>query len=100
MAALSFGAAPPGGEVKVVASEKGFRPSSLSVRKGDTVRLLLTTADQEHCFAIDAFRIEKRIVPGKTTVVDLSPDKVGSFPFHCCLEEGPQAIHGELRVTE
>ena len=64
------------------------------------MRLTLSTADDEHCFALDAFRLEKRIVPGRSTVVDLTPEKPGSFPFYCCLEKGPQAIRGELRVTE
>jgi cytochrome c oxidase subunit 2 len=100
VAILALGASAPSGEVKVVASREGFRPSSLSVRKGETLRLLLSTADEEHCFALDALRVEKRIVPGKTTIVDVTPEKAGSFPFHCCLEEGPRAIRGELRVTE
>jgi cytochrome c oxidase subunit 2 len=100
VAVLALAASAPTGEVKVVASRQGFRPSSLSVRKGETLRLLLSTADDEHCFALDAFRVEKRIVPGKTTVIDVTPDRIGSFPFHCCLEEGPRTIRGELRVTE
>jgi hypothetical protein len=34
----------------------------VNVRKGQPVRLLLSSADGEHCFALDAFRIEKRVV--------------------------------------
>jgi hypothetical protein len=88
------------GSVKVVASREGFHPAIVSVHKGETVHLVLSTADVEHCFAIDVLRIEKRLVPGKTVVLDLSADRAGLFPFHCCLEEGPEAIRGELRVTE
>src|SRR5579862_1874497 len=92
---LLLGPSPPADSVKLVASKEGFRPEVLTVRRGETLRILVTTADVEHCFALDAFRIEKRILPGKTVQVDVTPDKSGSFPFHCCLEEGPQAIKGE-----
>jgi heme/copper-type cytochrome/quinol oxidase subunit 2 len=95
-----LGAASQTGSVKVVASKDGFRPSQITIRKGEAIRLVLSTADDEHCFALDALRIEKRLVPGKTVNVDIGLEKVGSFPFHCCLEQGPDAIHGEIRVTE
>ena len=86
----------------MTASHEGFRPRIINVRKGETVRLVLGTADGEHCFAVDAFRIEKRILPGRTTSVDLTPDRVGSFPFYCCLESGQAAEveQGRLIVTE
>ena len=63
----------------------------INVRKGQPVRLLLSSADGEHCFALDALRIEKRIVPGKATVLDLTLDRSGTFPFYCCLESGAAA---------
>lgn len=72
--------------IEVVASRQGFQPRVVNVRRGQPVRLLLTTADVDHCFALDALRVEKRIVPGKTTVLDLMPDRSGTFPFYCCLE--------------
>lgn len=101
VAALPMAAAAPAqDEVEVVAAREGFRPKALKVRKGETVRLLLTTTDEEHCFAVDAFRVEKRIVPGKTTTLDLTPDRVGSFPFYCCLEPASEAMRGRLVVAE
>ena len=86
----------------MTASHEGFRPRVLNVRKGETVRLVLGTADREHCFAVDVFRIEKRILPGRTSTVDLTPDRVGTFPFYCCLESGQAAEveRGRLIVTE
>ena len=64
--------------------------------------IVLSSADAEHCFAIDALRIEKRIVPGRTTTLDLTPDRAGVFPFYCCLESGDAAAveRGQLTVTE
>jgi cytochrome c oxidase subunit 2 len=91
-----------GSTVTVRASRRGFTPSSLSLRRGETARVVLSSADGEHCFAIDELRIEKRIVPGRETRFDLTPDRSGTFAFHCCLESGEaaQAERGQLTVSE
>jgi heme/copper-type cytochrome/quinol oxidase subunit 2 len=74
----------------------------VTLRRGETAHLVLSSADGEHCFAIDALRLEKRIVPGRPTRFDLTPDRAGTFPFYCCLESGDAAARerGELVVTE
>jgi cytochrome c oxidase subunit II len=99
-AELATGAAAGGDQVELLVSREGFRPKALNARKGETLRLVLRTSDVEHCFALDALRIEKRILPGRATTVDLTPDRVGSFPFHCCLEPGNEALRGRLVVSE
>ena len=106
----AFAAAAPGGSpaaqppatVEVRASRRGFEPSSLSLRRGETAHLVLTSADGEHCFAIDELRIEKRIVPGRPTRFDLTPERAGAFSFYCCLESGEaaQTERGQLSVGE
>jgi heme/copper-type cytochrome/quinol oxidase subunit 2 len=96
------GAAIQAETVDVVASERGFEPRVINLRKGDPVRLRLTTSDREHCFALDAYRVEKRILPGRATFVDLTPEKAGTFAFQCCIEEGAAADkeHGRVVVVE
>lgn len=88
--------------IDVVVSKQGFRPVRISARKGEAVRLSLTSGDGEHCFALDAFRIEKRVVPGRPSVVDLTPDRAGTFPFYDCLasDSGDEARRGRLVVTD
>lgn len=81
-------------------SKGGFRPARLTVRRGEPVRLAISSADGEHCFALDAFRVEKRVVPGRATIVDLTPDRPGTFPFHDCLASEAEARTGQLLVTE
>lgn len=87
---------------EVVASRSGFTPSVIKAHKGETIHLRLTSRDQEHCFAVEAFRVEKRIVPGRATTVDITPDRAGTFPYYCCLESGAAAEteRGRLVVAE
>ena len=95
-------APPPDQPQDVAVSRSGFVPSAIHARKGEAIHLRVTSKDQEHCFAVDAFRVEKRIVPGRTTAVDLTPDKAGTFPYYCCLESGAAAEteRGRLVVAE
>jgi nitrosocyanin len=86
--------------IAVVASKAGFKPAVVKLRKGEPARIVLTTSDEEHCFAVDALRIEKRIKPGATTTLDLTPDRAGSFAFYCCLEPENESLRGKLVVTE
>lgn len=96
---LSAGA-PAQDAIEVTVSRRGFRPGVLNARVGDTLRLKLTTDDAEHCFAVDALRIEKRVLPDRPTLVELTPDRVGRFPFYCCLEGPDSSERGTLVVGE
>jgi cytochrome c oxidase subunit 2 len=88
--------------VELRASRSGFRPPRLTLRRGEPVHVVLTSADGEHCFAVDALRIEKRVVAGRPTRFELTPERSGVFPFHCCLESGEAAERerGELTVSD
>jgi cytochrome c oxidase subunit 2 len=104
-AALAAGHPAPGaqeGALELQASRGGFRPQQLTLRRGEAVQLTLRSADGEHCFAIDALRIEKRIVPGRATRLELTPARAGVFEFYCCVETGAAARgeRGRLTVVE
>jgi heme/copper-type cytochrome/quinol oxidase subunit 2 len=86
--------------LELTISRSGFRPTRLEVRRGEAVRLTVRSADEEHCFAIDAFRVEKRVLPARPVAVDLVPDKAGTFPFHDCLAAEGEARTGQLVVSE
>jgi heme/copper-type cytochrome/quinol oxidase subunit 2 len=101
-AAAAVVAAPAGPTVEVKVSHRGFEPSRIVVRRGETTRLVLSSEAGEHCFAIDALRVEKRVASGRPTRLELTPERASSFPFYCCLETGKQAERerGELVVSE
>jgi hypothetical protein len=90
----------PDDAVDVVIAKDGFRPSTLRVRRGDTLKLRVRSADEEHCFALDQLRIEKRVLPGATVLVEVTPDRAGTFRFHCCLEDADTGPHGDLVVSD
>ena len=94
-------APPPDQPQDVAVSRSGFTPGVIHARKGEAIHLRVTSKDQEHCFALDAFRVEKRIVPGRTTAVDLTPDKAGTFTFLCDVfcGDGHEGMSGTLTVT-
>ena len=83
---------------EVVASKAGWRPAVISLKKGEPARLALKTDDDEHCFAVDELRIEKRIVPGKATTLEVTADRPGTFAFYDCLN--PEGKKGRLVVSE
>ena len=99
LAALSS-AAPRESGLEVRASKTGFKPAVVNVRKGEPARLVLKTSDEEHCFAVDEFRIEKRVLPGKSTILEFTPDRAGTFAFYCCLEPDSSVMKGRLIVAE
>ena len=101
-AAPSLGAPPAGPSIDVKVSRRGFDPARIVLRRGETARLVLASVEGDHCFAVDALRIETRVASGKPTRLELTPERTGTFPFHCCLETGAQADQekGELVVSE
>jgi heme/copper-type cytochrome/quinol oxidase subunit 2 len=86
--------------IAIAMARSGITPSRIQARKGEPVRLAVTTADEEHCFAVDEFRIEKRVLPGKTTTIELTPERAGRFEIYCCLEPADTTPRGQLIVIE
>jgi heme/copper-type cytochrome/quinol oxidase subunit 2 len=92
--------AAPDDRVALVISRDAFTPESLQARRGEVLKLRVSSADEEHCFALDEFRIEKRVRPGRPVTVDIMPDHTGTFAFHCCLEAAADAPRGRLIVSD
>ena len=77
-----------------------FEPEVIDVRRNDIVRITITSADIDHSFTIDAYRIQKRIPAGGSVTVEFRADEVGRFPFYCSMriDPGCQDMSGELIV--
>lgn len=89
-------------EIKITARQFEFEPKLITLQKGKPVRLLITSTDVEHGFAIEELGINKKIKPDAVTVVEFTPLRVGRFPFACSVMcgSGHDEMTGELVVTE
>jgi len=88
--------------IKVSAKKFEFSPSQITVKKGVPVVLELTSLDRLHGFACPELGIRSDINPGKTTTIEFTPQKVGTFPFHCdnFCGTGHAGMKGTIVVTE
>jgi cytochrome c oxidase subunit II len=70
-------------EFQITSRKYEFGPSSLRVKKGEHLRLVIAALDHDHGFRLDEFHINKKIERGKTVTVEFTADKAGTFPFRC-----------------
>ena len=87
-------------EFTIIAKDHTFTPDQLDVTQDDLVKITLTSEDVPASFAIDAYRIIKRVA-GKTSVTfEFRADQAGTFPFYCNLtkDAGCKDMKGTLNV--
>jgi len=60
----------------MIARRWEFVPSTLTVRKGDTVRIRITSTDVPHGFGLPEFGINERVEPGRDVHIEfvLTPE--------------------------
>lgn len=87
--------------VKIVAKRFDFTPSEIHLKKDMAVVLELTTLDVVMGFNAPDFGVRSDILPGATSRVRLTPDKVGAFPFHCDIfcGSGHEDMTGMITVS-
>jgi heme/copper-type cytochrome/quinol oxidase subunit 2 len=87
-------------ELTIVAKDHVFTPNTIDVSQDDLVKITLRSEDVPVSFAIDAYRIVKR-VPGKTSLTfEFRADQPGTFPFYCNLttDAACKDMRGTLNV--
>jgi nitrous-oxide reductase len=86
--------------LSVTASRYRFDPPRIEVFQDDLVKIELETRDIAHSLTIDAYRISKRVSPGRPVTFEFRADRPGTFPFYCNLtiEDGCRQMRGELVV--
>lgn len=89
-------------EIKVTARRFEFEPPTITVQKDQPVRLIITSADVDHGFAIKEFNVSAKIEAKRTKIVEFTPDRAGRFRFSCTVYcgEGHDDMLGELVVEE
>ena len=88
--------------VQVKARRFEFEPSTIVVREGENVRLLITSEDVPHGFGLKDYGIDKRLRPGRPQEIAFTAGKPGNHPFRCSVRCGPghRDMRGELLVLE
>ena len=85
-------------EIKI--SVKGcYEPDLIVVKKDKTVKLNFYREETASCSEVVVFpdfRVRRELPAFQNTVIELLPDKVGEFDFHCDMN----MIHGKLIVEE
>ncbi|MDR1856375.1 MAG: beta-propeller fold lactonase family protein [Desulfovibrio sp.] len=94
-------------EVRLQEFSYGFKPDTVTVKKGDKVRVILTNIDKAtgltndpapvHGFIINEYGQQTNwgVPQGKSVVFEFTADKVGKFAMFCSYFCGP--LHLEMR---
>jgi len=92
--------APRRREFTITARNYSFTPNQIEVAHDDVVRIEVRGEDQPHGFAIDEYRISRRVLPGATTAIEFRADRVGTFAFYCGISTDPgcRAMRGTFVV--
>jgi heme/copper-type cytochrome/quinol oxidase subunit 2 len=88
-------------EVAVTVTDAGFEPARIDARLNEIVAVTLTAGDTPHGFSLDAYRVAKRVEPGKPLRFEFRADTTGTFPFYCSLtgaDGRPHEERGQLVV--
>jgi cytochrome c oxidase subunit 2 len=90
-------------EFSLVAYNWGWEPAQLTVKKGDTVRITLTSREGTHGLGISEFNMRSgEFGPGDTKTVEFTADKAGTFRYFCNVMcgTGHKGMAGQLVVEE
>ena len=61
-----------------------FKPSQITVKKGDTVKITFTNNGGFHDFVLDGYNVKTDVIgSGKSQTITFTADKVGSFQYYC-----------------
>lgn len=89
-------------EIQMTAKKYAFDPNTITVKKGEHVKLIITALDRDHGFKLDAFGINQKLIKGAPTTIEFTADKAGTFPFKCSefCGMGHGKMKGKLVVEE
>jgi cytochrome c oxidase subunit 2 len=89
-------------EFAITARRFEFSPSTITVNKGDKVKITITSTDVPHGFSIEEYGIDEKLNPNEPVVVEFIADKAGTFTYRCSVPcgAGHAAMSGTLIVRE
>lgn len=90
------------GEIIIEAGSFYYKPNLITVKKGEKVKLTLSSVSMMHDFNIDELGVKVPITKsGSTSTVEFTPSVVGEFEFYCSVGQHRQNGQiGKFIVTE
>jgi cytochrome c oxidase subunit 2 len=87
-------------EITVEGGAFYFKPNEIKVKKGEKVKLTFTNAGGMHDFVVDELNVKTDVIgSGKSTTVEFTPDKTGTFEFYCSVGNHRQmGMKGKITV--
>jgi cytochrome c oxidase subunit 2 len=88
--------------IKIVAQRFHYTPNEIDLKRGEPVTLEFTSLDFLHGFKVPALGVRVNLLPGRPTLVHITPDKTGRFVFLCdnFCGVGHEEMNGVIVVTE
>jgi len=83
--------------VEITAKRFTFTPNTITLKKGQTVKLRLHSEDVTHGFFLRALKLDEEIPAGQTTEVTVTPQVAGTFTTIC--DHFCGANHGNMNMT-
>lgn len=89
-------------DIKLEAYQYGFSPDPVVVKKGDIVRLKVTSRDVTHGMHIKEYGINLSVKKGEVKEIEFLADKAGKFDIICSVYcgRGHSEMKGRLIVEE
>lgn len=90
-------------EITVTGSEYSFSPSTITAKKGETLRVTFkNTGNMPHDFLVDELGVSSpKVIPGDSTTFDINAGVAGTFPIYCSVgSHRSQGMEGKITVTE
>lgn len=88
--------------IEVEAGSFYYKPNTITVKKGEKVKIVMKSVSMMHDFNIDELGVKMPITKnGDTGTVEFTAEKVGSFEYYCSVGKHRQLGQvGTLTVTE
>jgi cytochrome c oxidase subunit 2 len=86
--------------IEVVAKRFSFVPSRIEVTEGETVRLVVRSADGMHGVQIKKFKVSEEIPRSQAITIEFTASAVGEFDIACSAfcGKGHEEMRGKLVV--
>jgi plastocyanin domain-containing protein len=83
-------ATPQGGTLQMLVTDAGFEPSSIKVKKGEPVKLVITRKTDKTCateIVIDEYGIRTPLPLNTAVTVAFTPTKTGQLKYGCAMDK-------------